>query len=72
MFVLGVGVEVVEEVVFGSSLEVVMRAFIIGEAWTTVFNISLASHSPGKGRPLLAEVVASEMVQALLYHSSTV
>jgi hypothetical protein len=37
MFVLEVVVEVVEEVVFGRSLEAVMRPFILGEAWTTMW-----------------------------------
>jgi hypothetical protein len=37
MFGLEVVVEVVEEVVFGRSLEAVMRPFILGEAWTTMW-----------------------------------
>ena len=37
MFVLEIVVEVVEEVVFGKSLEAVMRPFILGKAWTAVW-----------------------------------
>ena len=37
MFVLEVVVEVVEEVVSGRNLEAVMRLFILGEAWTSMW-----------------------------------